>query len=462
MSLPVVAIVGRPNVGKSTLFNRLVGFRKAMVHDRPGVTRDRLYEEAEFLDREVLLIDTGGLEADPDTDLLTGMRRQSLVAVEEADVIVFLVDAQAGWTPADDDVARLLRASSKPLVLAVNKVDGPRHEDLAADFWATGFDPLVTVSAEHGRGVYELLEAVIERLPPQSTEGDEVARQVPIEGVAVDDDGEEEAPAGPIRIAVVGRPNIGKSTLINYLLGEDRHLVHDSPGTTMDPVDSHLRVEDRDYVLVDTAGVRRKAKIDDHLERWITLRSIRAVERCHVVLFMMDGTEGPTEQDARLIRLCQDRGRAMILLVNKWDLVKDLEDVNSNATEDAMDRKLPHAEWVPHLFISAKTGKGVHRILPMVERVYTEFDKRVPTSALNRFIEGVVEHHTPPQKHHKPVRIYYATQHRVRPPTFAVFSNSPDAIPIAYQKYLVRRLREEFGFVGTPIRLHLKKRRQLE
>jgi GTP-binding protein len=443
-------------VGKSTLFNRLVGFRKAMVHDRPGVTRDRLYEECEWHDRRVLLIDTGGLEANPDTTLLEGMRRQTLVAVEEADVIVFLVDAQAGWTPADDDVGKLLRMSGKRMVLVVNKVDGAKHEDLAADFYATGLFPLLTVSAEHGRGVYELMDEVHALLPDRDVEEDTPV--VAVDGV----DPEMDEGGGPIRIAVVGRPNIGKSTLINRLLGEDRHLVHDSPGTTMDPVDSAITIDGQDYVLVDTAGVRRKAKIGDHLERWISLRSIRAIERCHIVLFMMDGTEGPTDQDAKLIRLCQDRGRAMILLLNKWDLVPELEEVDSKSTEGELERKLPHAIWAPHLFISAKTGKGVRRIIPLVDKVYAEFDKRVSTSALNRFITMTVEHHTPPQKHHKPVRIYYATQHRVRPPTFVVFSNSPDAITVSYQRYLVRRMREEFGFEGCPIRLHLKKRRKVE
>lgn len=457
MSQPVVAIVGRPNVGKSTLFNRLVGFRKAMVHDRPGVTRDRLYEPCTLLDRPVLLIDTGGLEPDPtasssgqDPDLLVAMRQQSLVAVEEADVIVLVVDGRSGLTPADDEVADLLRRSHKPVILAVNKIDGPSQEELAADFWALGLTPLLTVSAEHGRGIYELIEAIVEALPEGAGEAPEVEEE------------EEEDEAPGIRIAVVGRPNIGKSTLINRLLGEDRHVVHDSPGTTMDPVDSPLRVEGRDYVLVDTAGVRRKARIDDPLERWISLRSIRAIERCHVTLLMIDGTEGPTEQDARLAALVADRGRALVVLINKWDLARDLEDVDARSTEDALESKLPHASWAPHLFISAKTGKGLHRVLPLVDQVYEAFDKRVPTGELNRFLEATVQSHTPPQRHHRPVRLYYVHQNRVRPPTFTFFSNTPDGVTPAYRKYLERRLREAFGFEGTPLRLHFKRRRTLE
>lgn len=448
MTTPVVAIVGRPNVGKSTLFNRLVGFRKAVVHDRPGVTRDRLYEEAEVLGRRVLVIDTGGLEPVPDTDLLQAMRAQSLVAVEEADVILFLVDGRAGLTAADGDVADLLRRSGKPVVLVVNKIDGPRHEDLSADFHQLGIAAMVTVSAEHGRGIYELAEAVVDQLPGEG-EGDE-------------DDPLGEAPPddGTIRIAIIGRPNIGKSTLVNRLLGVDRHLVFDQPGTTMDPVDSELVLGDRKYVLVDTAGVRKKARIADKLERFVSLRAIRAIERCHVSLLMIDGTEGPTDQDAKLAQLVIDRGRALAILINKWDLARDLEDVDSHRVDDALEMRLPHATWAPHLFIAAKTGKGCHRILPLVERIYTEFDKRIPTAKLNRFLEQAVVAHSPPQKHHHPVRLYYMSQARVRPPTFVAFSNTPDGVTPGYKRYLQNRLREAFGFEGTPLKLHVRRRRK--
>ena len=456
MPRPIVAIVGRPNVGKSTLFNRIIGFKKSVVHDRPGVTRDRLFENAEILDREILLIDTGGLEPQPDTDLLSAMRAQSLLAVEQADVIVFMVDGRAGWTPADDDVGKLLRRSNKPVVMCVNKIDGARHEDLAADFYAVGIHPLVTVSAEHGRGSYELLEAIHDFLPPL-VEGEELVREV---NVTVEE-AEGDQSRGPIRIAVVGRPNIGKSTLVNALLGEERHLVHDSPGTTMDPVDSALTVDGQDYVLVDTAGVRRKARIDDIVERWVTVRSIRSVERCHVTVLLIDATEGPTDQDAKLIRLIEERGRALIVLINKWDLTKDDEEIDSDSLESEMERKLPHASWAPHLFISAKTHKGIGRILPMVLKVYEQFDKRISTSKLNRFLEEVTANHTPPQKNHHPVRLYYMHQSRVRPPTFDLFTNAVDGIQVAYKRYLVRRLREEYSFQGTPIRLHIKQRRKI-
>lgn len=455
MRIPVVAVVGRPNVGKSTLFNRLIGFRKAVVHDRPGVTRDRLYEEADLLDTRVLLIDTGGIEPEGGTDLRASMRRQSLVAIEEADVIVLVVDGPMGITPADSDVADILRRSGKPVVVAVNKIDGQRHEDLTSEFWSLGMEPLVSVSAAHGRGIYELCDAVVGALPDESATPEQAEPGTPIE------EAEEEDEGGPIRIAVVGRPNIGKSTLVNALLGENRHVVDDVPGTTMDPVDSELEVDGRRYVLVDTAGVRKRARIDDQLERFVSLRAIRSIERCHVTLLMIDGTEGPTDQDAKLAQLVDDRGRAMIVLINKWDAVRDHPDIDAKSTEVNLERRLPHVTWAPHLFISAKTGKGLHRVFPMVDQVYRQFDRRIPTAELNRFLELAVSTHTPPQRYHHPVRLYYATQTRVRPPTFAIFANTPEGIGPVYKRYLANRLRETFGFGGTPLRLHIRRRRRL-
>lgn len=468
MSLPVVAIVGRPNVGKSTLFNRLLGFRKAVVDDQPGVTRDRLYEEAVVDGRRVLLIDTGGLEPEPDTDLLLAMRRQSLVAVEEADVIVFVVDARKGVTPADADVAELLRRSRQPVILAANKCDGPRHDDLIGDLWSFGIVPIVPISAEHGRGIYELSEAIGEALPEGEADADEQAPpdvEILVSEEDEDEDTEPVRPGAPapheIRIAVIGRPNLGKSTLVNALLGEERHLVFDMPGTTMDPVDSRLEVRGKRYLLVDTAGVRKRNRIDTQLERFVSLRSIRAIERCHVALLIVDGTEGITDQDAKLARLVSDRGRALVVLVNKWDLAKEDPDINSHLVDDDIARRLPHAVWAPHLFISAKTGKGVHRVLPMVDKAFAAFDTRISTARLNRFLEESVAAHSPPQVHHHPVRLYYATQIRVRPPTIAVFTNTPDGVTAAYQRYLTNRLRETFDLEGSPVRMHIKRRRKL-
>lgn len=455
MSLPVVAVVGRPNVGKSTLFNRLIGFQKAVVHDRPGVTRDRLYEEATILDRQVLLVDTGGLEPENESDLSSSMRRQTLIAVEEADVIVFVVDGRVGLNAADEEVAELLRRSSKSLVLCVNKIDGPTQEPNAAEFWQLGLEPLLMVSAAHGRGVYELIEGIVALLPegPPVSEDDEP-------GVAIEEaDGDHHH--GPIKIAVVGRPNIGKSTLVNAMLGEERHVVDDAPGTTMDPIDSAITIDGQDYLFVDTAGVRRKAKVADDLERWVTLRSIRAIERCHVTILMIDGSEGVAEQDAKLAQLVVERGRALIILVNKWDLAKGNEDMSAKAIAESLKNDMPHCDWAPHLFVAAKTGKGLHRLLPTIDAVYAEFDKRIETSKVNRFLEVAVHTHTPPQRHHHPVRLYYATQTRVRPPTFAFFSNTPEGIGHDYRRYLSNRLREEFGFQGTPLRMQFRRRRKI-
>lgn len=453
MSLPVVAIVGRPNVGKSTLFNRLIGRKKAVIDDRPGVTRDRNYEQAELFDRHYMLIDTGGIEPRPGTRLLAAMARQVDVAVEEADVIIFVVDGRTGLNVADSEVAGMLRRANKPTLLVVNKIDGPRHDVLEADFWGLGFATMYGLSAAHGRGVYELMDALQESLPEQDG---------PVTDMATDpaDDGED-GPPSPLRIAVIGRPNIGKSTLINQLVGADRHVVADEPGTTMDPVDSPLTIDGQDYVLVDTAGVRRRQKIDTQLERFISLRSIQAIERCHVALLIIDGVQGPTDQDSRLAQLVESRGRGLVILINKWDLTKDEELINSRSIEDKMDRQLIHVSWAPHLFISAKTGKGVHRILPMVQKAYAEFNRRVTTSKLNQFLLDTIDAHTPPQRYHRPVRLYYVTQHRVRPPTFTFFSNTPDGVVPAYRKYLSNQLRKNFGFEGTPLRLQFKARRKL-
>jgi GTP-binding protein len=477
MTLPVVAIVGRPNVGKSTLFNRLVGFRKALVHDRPGVTRDRLYERAEAMGKSFMLIDTGGLEPAPDTGLLQAMRHQSLVAVEEADVILLVVDARAGHTPADAEVVDLLRRSEKPVLLVVNKIDGPRHDDLVAEFWSLGFNELFPVSASHGRGMWELHERLHELLPEGTDESAAEAEEVDFDaleeaaalaaerGEDAEEDGAYDVRAAPkpneIRIAVLGRPNIGKSTLVNTLLGHERHLVHDMPGTTMDPVDSMLEHEGERYLLVDTAGVRRKSKIDDKLERFVSLRSIKSIERCHISLLVIDGTIGPTDQDAKLAKLVVDRGRGLIILVNKWDLAKNNEEMHSADMEEQLARKMPHAAFAPLLFISAKTGKGTHRILPLVRGVFGAFNRRIPTGRINKWLDAALLAHSPPQRHHHPVKIYYAAQARVRPPTLVFFCNTPEGIHETYKRYLDRRLREQFALEGSPVRLHFRKRRKL-
>lgn len=439
--LPVVAIVGRPNVGKSTLFNRIVGERRALVHDQPGVTRDRNYGTATWAERDFLLIDTGGFEPDPEDALYAAMRRQSEAAMREADVIVVLVDRQAGITPADVETANLIRTAKKPVILAVNKCDTPTHDDEAHEFWALGFDELVPVSAEHGRGLFELMEAVFARLPKVTPSAPEAE--------------------GEIRVAVLGRPNIGKSTLMNRLVGEERFVVHDMPGTTVDATDTVLEAEGQRFRLVDTAGVRRKARIDARVETLAVASAIRTIERCHVLLLVIDGDEGVTEQDAHLASLVVERGRALILLVNKWDLVRESEDRNVKVVEDEIARRLPFVTWAPVLYISALTGKGCSRILTLVKQVYGEFDKRISTARLNDFLRDAVAAYSPPQLHHHPVRLNYMTQVRVRPPTFTVFVNTPEGVVDSYARYLQNRLREQFGFFGSPLVLQFRRKRRV-
>lgn len=439
--LPVVAIVGRPNVGKSTLFNRLTGERKALVHDRPGVTRDRNYAPAAWLDTDYLLIDTGGFEPEPGDSLFAAMRRQSEIAVEEADVVILLVDGVAGITPPDRQTADLIRSAGKPVILAVNKCDETVHDDNTADFWELGFAVVVPVSAEHGRGIYDLMEAVIPHFPK-------------------DQPNEAEDP-DEIRVAVLGRPNVGKSTLVNRLLGEDRHVVHDSPGTTVDATDSTMVFEGRKWRLVDTAGIRRRARIDDRVETLAVGASIRTIERCHVVMLVLDGAEGVSEQDARLAGLIEERGRAVLVLVNKWDKVKSIEDRDIKTVEDEFSRKLPHLAHAPVLYISALTGKGTAKILAVAREVFDAFNTRIPTARLNEFLRVAVATHSPPQLHNHPIRLQYMTQVRVRPPTFTIFVNSPVGVIDSYDRFLKNRLREQFGFLGSPLKIEYRRRRRL-
>ncbi len=438
--LPVVAIVGRPNVGKSTLFNRLIGTRKALVHDRPGVTRDRNYETAAWQDRSYLLVDTGGFEPEPDDTLFAAMRRQSEAAVDEADVVILLVDRQAGITPADQQTADLIRAAGKPVILAVNKCDVANHDDESNEFWELGFHELVPVSAEHGRGMFELMDAVSAHFPAEAAP-----------------EPEDEA---EIRISVLGRPNVGKSTLLNKLLGEDRHVVNDAPGTTVDATDTVMEHEGTRFRLVDTAGIRRRGRIDDKLEGLMVGASIRTIERCHIVMLVIDGAEGVTEQDAHLAALVEERGRGLIVLVNKWDRVREMEDRNVHTVEDEFSRKLPHAAHAPVLYISALTGKGTAKVLDTAQAVFAAFNHRISTAKLNEFLRASVEAYSPPQRYHHDVRLNYMTQVRVRPPTFTIFCNTPEGVGDGYNRYLQNRLRAEFGFAGSPIRIQYRRKRR--
>ncbi len=434
---PVIAIVGRPNVGKSSLFNRLVGERKAIVLDTPGVTRDRMYADGDWVGQEFSVVDTGGFEPRADEGLLAAMREQALIAIEEADAVIFLMDGRDGLMDADREVAKILRRAAPDRVFhVVNKVDGPKQKDLVTDFYELGADRLFPVSAEHAIGVGDLLDAIFEVLPEYTPPEEEDERVT--------------------RIALIGRPNVGKSTLTNRLLGSDRMIVDSVPGTTRDAVDHVLQYGDKEYLLIDTAGVRRKRGIRKGTsEGFSVMRTMRAMDRCHVAVMMLDGVEGPTDQDARIAGLAAEKGRALVLCVNKWDIVeKDAK--TAKRLVERIRLKLPFCQWAEVLFISGLTGQRVHKLMAFVERARQGHLLRVGTGELNRWLEMATRHHSPPVVRGRRLRLYYATQVRHGPPTVVVSCNDPQSVHFSYKRFLMNQLRENFGFEGTPIRLIFK------
>lgn len=437
MRLPVVAVVGRPNVGKSTLFNRLIGSRKALVRDTPGVTRDRLHGTCEFGGWRATVIDTGGLDPTSEEPLTAQVRRQVLAAIAEADALVFVVDGREGLTPLDEEVARLLRRVAKPVLVAVNKVEGPGQVAGLAEAYRLGMEPVLPVSAEHGRGVAELIEALAARLPAP-----------------------REVPGGtppPLRIAVVGRPNVGKSSLVNAIVGQERVVVHPEPGTTRDAVDTPVAVRDRPYVLVDTAGLRRKGRTQAPLDKLAAVMARRSLERCDLALVVLDATEGVTTQDARIAGYAEAAGRAVVLVVNKWDLVEEAD--RAPVLVQALRERLPFLAHAPVVFTSARTGSGLDGLFGTVERVASDYGKQVPTGELNRVVSAATARRPPAGVRGRTLKVYYATQTATRPPTFLLFVNDPGALHFSYERYLVGALREAFGFVGCPVRLRLRRRR---
>ncbi|MFN3285813.1 MAG: ribosome biogenesis GTPase Der [bacterium] len=435
--LPLVALVGRPNVGKSALFNRIARRRLAIVEDTPGVTRDRLYTEVDWSGRRFGLVDTGGYVPRSHDPLTEQVRAQAERAVEEADVVVLVVDAQTGRVPADHEVAEVLRRSGKPVVVAVNKVDGPGEgAAAAAEFFALGLGDPVPVSALHGLRVGELLDRVVGHLPAPTP---------------------EEVEEEPVRVSVVGRPNVGKSSLVNALVGSPRVVVDERPGTTRDAVDTYLRHRGRPFVLVDTAGLRRRARVTESLEFYSVRRAEQALERSHVAILVVDASEGVTDQDQRIAREVTDRGKALVVAANKWDLLK-----GPLAEERAKQlyHALRHVSFAPVLFVSAKTGRNVARLLDAALRVDRAHALRVPTGPLNRAVEAAeAAHPAPTDARGRPLKIYYATQVSTRPPTVALFVNHPEVATEAYLRHLEARLRERFDFEGTPIRFVLRARR---
>ncbi len=442
---PVVALIGRPNVGKSTLFNRLTRTRAAIVHDRPGVTRDRHYGEVRSGRHHYTLIDTGGFDPRGDDDMQHSIVEQVAVALDQADVIVAVLDARVPPTSIDSDEMALLRRSDKPVIYMANKADSDRISVEAHDLYRLGMDKLIFASALHGRGMAELEYAIREALgPPPPAEADEV-RDPSI-----------------IRVAVVGRPNAGKSSLINRLLGEERLLVDARPGTTRDPIDSLIERRGKRYLFVDTAGLRRKsrvAKSRDAVEAMSVIAGIRAVERAEVVVLLCDADQGLAEQDAKILGLALDRGRALVIGLNKADL---LDRERTKAANAKARDVLSFVPWAPVTRLSAKTGRGVERLLGFIDKAHASFNKRITTGALNRFFEGVLEKHPPPTHGGRAPRFYYITQAKARPPTFMIVTSHPDSIYFSYQRYVINSLRKAFDFEGTAIRVHYRRKDRRE
>jgi GTP-binding protein len=445
--LPIVAIVGRPNVGKSTLFNRWAGARRALVEDTPGLTRDRITAEVEVAGRRLVVVDTAGLDPDAEAGLSKAVQAQARAAIEEADAIVLVVDGQAGLLPEDERIARTLRRTAKPVGLAVNKVDHPRHQPRVAEFHRLGFEPTLGVSATHGTNAFDLLEAVAAKLPAAGPEPE-----------SVQDDA--------IRVAVVGRPNVGKSSLVNRLLGAERVVVSAEPGTTRDAVDTRLERDGEAYVLVDTAGLRRPGRRSTGAERGGALMALRSLERADVVLLVVDAAEGPTDQDARVAGLVRERGRPALVVANKWDLVTPRAGAGGARLLESIRERLHFLADAPVVAVSAHTGAHVERLFPHVRQLAAAARRRIPTAELNRWLEGATARHQPALgtrgAHRRPLRFFYATQTSVAPPTFVLFCTDPAAIKDSYRRYLENRLREAFGFQGVPLRLRLRARRRAE
>jgi GTP-binding protein len=457
-SLPVVAIVGRPNVGKSTLFNRLIGERVAIVEDLPGTTRDRVYGIGEWNGREFTLVDTGGLELEPGTDIEERVQDQARVAVQEADLILFVVDAHVGLAPLDHDVVDRLRRTDTPVICVVNKADNPRREAEGAEFHALGIDPTITISAQHGRNTGDLADLIVERLPlaPEAPSVQSSADLTDAELAEL-----AESAMGPPRVAIVGRPNSGKSTFVNRVLGQERMIVSEAPGTTRDPIDTAISVDDEPMVLVDTAGIRRRGAIEKGIERYSVLRSMKAIDSADVAIVMTDATEGYTAQDAHVVGYVLEAGKGIVLVINKWDVVEK-DEFTADQWLKRLRRDAPYLAWADIVFASALTGQRVERILREARRVAEERYRRVPTGELNRVVMDAVRAHPPAHVRNRLPRIYYATQVGVAPPTFVVFVNEPKLIHFSYRRYLENRIRDTYGFLGTPIRLILRQRESEE
>ncbi|AMA63972.1 MAG: ribosome biogenesis GTPase Der [Kurthia gibsonii] len=430
MTKPVIAIVGRPNVGKSTIFNRIVGERISIVEDVAGVTRDRIYSSADWLTHEFNIIDTGGIDIG-DEPFLDQIREQAEIAMDEADVIIFMTNGREGVTLADEQVAKILYKTKKPVVLAVNKIDNPDMRDMIYDFYSLGFGDPFPISGSHGLGLGDLLDEAAKHFPEQ----DEV-----------------EYDENVIKFSLIGRPNVGKSSLVNAFLGDDRVIVSDVAGTTRDAIDSEYEYDGQEYVIIDTAGMRKKGKVYESTEKYSVLRALRAIERSDVVLVVLNGEEGIQEQDKKIAGYAHQAGKAVIIVMNKWDAVdKDEKTMNEKTKE--IREQFQFLDYAPIVFTSAKTGKRVHNLLPVINRVSENHAMRIQSSILNEVISDAVARNPAPTDKGRRLRIYYATQVAIKPPTFVVFVNDPELMHFTYERFLENRIRDTFEFEGTPIRI---------
>ncbi|MEW4370311.1 ribosome biogenesis GTPase Der [Paenibacillus kandeliae] len=436
MARPVVAIVGRPNVGKSTIFNRLIGDRLAIVEDKPGITRDRIYGTSEWNGKAFSVIDTGGIEVDGEDTMLKSIRMQAELAIEEADVIVFMCDVKSGLTQSDEEVAQILYRSGKPVIVAVNKVDNMNRMNDIYEFYNVGFGDPIGISGSHGSGMGDLLDEIVNKLPE------------------LEDDGYDE---DVIRVALIGRPNVGKSSLVNAILGEERVIVSNVAGTTRDAIDTPFEKDGQRYVLIDTAGMRKRGKVYENTEKYSVMRAMKAIERADVVLMVINGEEGIIDQDKHVAGYAHEAGKAAILVVNKWDVVEK-DDKTMQRFETTIRDHFLYMQYAPVVFLSALTKQRIHKLLPVVKQAAEQHSMRIPTHLLNDVVSDAVAINPPPTDKGKRLRINYVTQVAVKPPTIIVFVNEPEMMHFSYERYLENKIRAAFDFTGTPIRIFTRRK----
>jgi GTP-binding protein len=435
---PVVAIIGRANVGKSTLFNRLVRRKKAVIDDLPGLTRDRNYSEVTWEGKDFILIDTGGFEPLSPENLFAQIREQTQLAIEEADTIIFLADGREGLNPSDIEIVRMLQSTKKQIYYVINKIDGPKQKESMVEFYQMGVECLYPVSAKHKLGISDLLDEITEKFPDSKHEDNNDSR---------------------IKIAIVGRPNVGKSSLINKILRNERLLTDESPGTTRDSIDTNFTFNDQKYLLIDTAGIRRKSRVSLRLEKYCIVEALKSLDRCDIAILLIDAIEGVTQQDTKIINFIHEKGRACIIVVNKWDLISK-DNTTHKSYLERIRYDLKFLEFAPVIFLSALTGQRVFNIFKLVPRIYENYLKRIQTHPLNKIISQATQYHPPPMVKNRNLKFYYSTQIGVAPPHFIIFTNYPKDVHFSYQRFLVNQFREHFEFEGTPIRISFKERKR--